>query len=85
MKCEMKIQKSLDILNILRKLEESHTMIKVLKNQYNKSLLKFSGQKVIKFSSSSDSSSCNGTSDSSLKNNLIHKHKDRFHIMVEQA
>jgi len=81
----MKIQKSLDVLNILRKLEESHTMIKNLKNQYNKSLLKFSGKKVIKFSSSSDSSSCNGTSDSSFKNNLMHKHKDRFHIMVEQA
>ena len=57
----------------------------MLKNQDNKSLLRFSGQKVINVSSSSCSSSCNGTSDSSFENDLIEKHKDRFQTMVEQA
>jgi len=57
----------------------------MLKNQNNKSLLRYSGQKVISLSSSSCSSSCNGTSDSSFENDLTLKDKDKFQAMVEQA
>ena len=56
-----------------------------MKNQNNKSLLRYSGQKVISLSSSSCLSSCDGTSDSSFENDLTHKDNDKFQAMVEQA
>ena len=42
-KCEEVIEKKLDILNILHKLHESHTIIQMVKNKENLSLLRIAG------------------------------------------
>ena len=65
---------------MIKKLEENNTIVQVLKNNMNKTLMKFSGHKVIGSSSSEDES--DSGSGSSIELNYEEIDKDKFHELV---
>ena len=60
-KCEEQIDERMDILNIIKKIEECETVVSVLKTNMNNTLMKFSGEKVIGSSSSEEEEESSGS------------------------
>lgn len=65
---------------MIKKLEENNTIVQVLKNNMNNTLMKFSGHKVIGSSSSEEES--DSGSGSSIELDYEEIDKDKFHDLV---